>query len=268
MSFLSLKELRFVLHPTSSRYRVTAVLVAYVDESGTHAQSPVVMVGGFVGPESLWANFEPDWNEVLSNLKVPYFHASECEAGNGIYQSLSRPLRESLFDGLARVIAKHKPVAITTAVMRWHWEETKARGIEIFDDPYHSCFEFCLQHLSKWAKFNYPDELISLVFERQTQFELGATSIFDLYNRNDHWGKEFYSLTFSSPQNVVALQAADLIVYEKTKHELARLKNPDALHRPVINILSDADVRVIDYPYDGEILKELLTEQASVSSGK
>jgi hypothetical protein len=108
---LSLADLARGLHPSSSSHKVVAVLQAYLDESGTHAQSPVVMIGGFVASADLWGLIETDWNGILANIGVPYFHASECEAGDGIYWSIPRELRDALFVGLSKVIAKHHPIA-------------------------------------------------------------------------------------------------------------------------------------------------------------
>jgi hypothetical protein len=152
MSAISLAEVARGLHPHSSRHKAVAVLFAYLDEGGTHAQSPVVTMGGFVAPAELWAKFEPDWQEKLDNLQVDYFHASPCEAGDKPYQHLSRPLRDSLFAGLATVIAKHKPIAIIVAVKRADWEAAKARGETPLDNAYHAVFEFTMQQLAMWSQ--------------------------------------------------------------------------------------------------------------------
>jgi hypothetical protein len=234
------------------------VLFAYLDESGTHAQSPVAMIGGFVASSELWARLEPDWTAVLDTFEIPYFHASECEAGDGIYQNLSRTLRELLSSGLSQVIAKHKPTAIYTAITRAHFNETRARGVEAFESPYHACFEFCLQQIAQWSKDNADGEPIALVFAEQEEYEDQARVLYELYRKNRRWGKELVSLAHSQPKKLPALQAADLIVYEKTRHEVERRANPNAKLRPAIEIMGAADVRAIDYPYDVEILKEII----------
>ena len=234
------------------------MLFAYLDESGTHAQSPVAMIGGFVASSELWVGLESDWGAVLDTFEVPFFHASECEAGHGIYQSLSRTLRDLLFSGLAKVIARHKPTAVYTAITRAHFDETRARGVETFESPYHACFEFCLQQIAQWSKDNADGEPIALVFAEQEEYEDQAKALYDLYRKNRRWGKELVSLAHAQPKKLPALQAADLIVYEKTRHEVERRKNPNAQLRPAIEIMGAANMQAIDYPYDVEILKEII----------
>jgi len=244
------------------------VLHAYLDESGVHDQSPIILVGGWIAPADLWAAFEPDWNEVLTRFGLTYFHASTCEAGDGIYRALSRDLRDLLFSGLAKVIAKHKPTAVYTAIKRVHFNETRARGVEIFDTPYHACFEFAIQQMARWLKTEVNGESVALVFAEHRDYEPQARLLYEMYRNSSRWGNELASLSFARPENFAALQAADLIVYEKTRHEVAALGNANIAERPVIRILADADVHAVDLPYDVEVLKELIAENESASSGQ
>lgn len=85
------------------------MLYAYLDESGTHAASPVIMIGGAIARLETWEALEPDWIERLRNQGAEYFHASQCEAGDGIFAGI--PDRKALFAGCAEVIAKNQPLA-------------------------------------------------------------------------------------------------------------------------------------------------------------
>lgn len=229
------------------------MLFANLDEGGTHAQSPVVTIGGLVATADLWAALELEWKERLDNLRVPYFHAAPCDAGERPYQRLSRPLRDSLFAGLASVIAKHKPVVISVAIRRAEWEAAKARGGTPFDDAYHAVFEFAMQQLAQWSMLVMSGDPIALMFAEHPHYQKQANRIFELYSRST-WGNVFASLEFGDPRKVVPLQAADLIVYEKTRREIAKLSDPNIPMRPALQILSDGDVQQIDLPHDAQVL--------------
>lgn len=216
-----LSEVAHGLHSQRSRHKAVAVLYAYPDESGTHAASPVVLIGGFVAPQPIWAAIEPDWQERLDNQGVPYFHASHCEAGEGIFSHLDEPRRKALFAGLAEVIAKHKPIGISVAVRRGDYHTIHSDWHGFFPDPYHMCFEFCLQQLANWTNAENDGEPIALMFAKQKEYEDSARQLFEFYHANGKWARIFPSLAFGEPEKIVALQSADLIVYEKTRREVA-----------------------------------------------
>ena len=233
------------------------MLYAYLDEGGTHAQSPVVTICGLVAPATLWSAFEPDWQEKLGNLRVPYFHAAPCEAGDKPYKHLSRPLRESLFAGVATVIAKHKPIVINVAVKRAEWDAAKARGETPFADPYHQVFEFAMQQLAQWSLSEMDGEPMALMFAKHPQYQKQGERIFMLYSRSS-WGNVFEPLAFGNPESIIPLQAADLIVYEKTKREVAKLTDANIPMRPALRIIADADVQQIDFPQNKLVTAEII----------
>ena len=251
------------------------MLYAYLDESGIHEASPIVMIGGFVAPLSLWANLEPEWNECLSNLGLTYFHASDCESRRKPYEHLDRPVRAALFAGLAEIIGKYKPMGVSVAVTRQFWNMAKTQWAGqrsvgqpdphegYFRDPYHLCFEFCMQQLSNWSKAEADGEPIALVFAKQKEYESNARQLFELYHSSARWSSSFVTIAFSEPRQVVALQAADLIVYEKTKREVLRVSDPDPPIRPALEIMSNAGVNMIDLPHDGMAFLQILNDLAS-----
>ena len=55
------------LHPAPVRFKAMALLKAYFDESGTHAESPVTAIAGFVGTKDAWRSVEAD---MLAALKL------------------------------------------------------------------------------------------------------------------------------------------------------------------------------------------------------
>jgi hypothetical protein len=239
------------------------MLIAYLDESGTHTQSEVVMIAGFLALSTLWSAFDADWSAALAEFSVPYFHATERDAARGAFNSMERPVREALFNRVSRVIATHKPTAINVAVSRLHWEADRARNPNaIYSDPYHGCFEFGLQQISLWLGPEAADS-VALVVEEQREYEATARRLFELYKGSAKWGTGLASLTFASSKGLPGLQAADLLVYEKTRHEREKLKRPDAALRASVDLLGDADVQAIDYPFDEQALRQIIAGSQS-----
>ena len=64
--------------------RFIAVLGAFFDDSGTHDDSSLVVIGGLLGTEEQWDAFEAAWTTRLANPlsdKPPLkqFHLSACQ---------------------------------------------------------------------------------------------------------------------------------------------------------------------------------------------
>lgn len=253
-----LSEVAYGLHPQRSRHKAVAVLYAYLDESGIHDESPVILIGGFVAKQPLWAALEPDWQQRLENQGLTYFHAADCEAGRGVFSDLDRPRRDALFVGLAEVIAQHKPVAIGCALKREHWKAVDPSWRKYFPDPYHMCFEFCMQQLANWTNAENDGEPIALMFAKHDSYESAARQVYAFYEGDKKWAKSFVSLAFGEPKKIVALQTADLIVYEKTKREVSRQANPDLPYRRALDIMGEADVQLISIPHDPQIMRKLI----------
>jgi hypothetical protein len=60
------------------------ILTAFGDETGTHDDSPVMMLGGYVARLGQVSSFNPMWRRSLSRAGLPYWHGTEhwdTEAG-------------------------------------------------------------------------------------------------------------------------------------------------------------------------------------------
>ena len=61
------------------------MMEAYFDESGTHRDSPLMCVTGYIIDADQCRRFQTEWDEVLSKYGVPYFHMSDCAHGTGVF---------------------------------------------------------------------------------------------------------------------------------------------------------------------------------------
>src|SRR5882724_2648979 len=57
--------------------KVFLMLQAYMDDSGSHSDSRVCVVGGYFGGVNRWREFERRWNPILERYGIREFHAKE-----------------------------------------------------------------------------------------------------------------------------------------------------------------------------------------------
>ena len=67
---------------------------AYLDDSGTHAASKIISVGGCINEAETLDNFSRAWQERLDKWKLPFFHMTDWAALRGDYKTWSKPVAE------------------------------------------------------------------------------------------------------------------------------------------------------------------------------
>jgi hypothetical protein len=104
------------------------MLGAFFDDSGTHAGSPVVAIGGLLGTEEQWEVFEKRW---LALLKEPLpgkppleqFHLSPCRNAKGEFASYNLAERDHVTYLFRQVILETGFVTIAAAADTAAWNE-------------------------------------------------------------------------------------------------------------------------------------------------
>ncbi|MGQ0677633.1 MAG: hypothetical protein ACT4N4_16310 [Rhodospirillales bacterium] len=57
--------------------RLFMIVTAYIDESGTDGQRPVMTMAGWAGKLGRWFEFEKKWRQELARTSTAYFRAKE-----------------------------------------------------------------------------------------------------------------------------------------------------------------------------------------------
>jgi hypothetical protein len=106
-------------------YDLMAMLTVYIDDSGTHKQSPVAVAAGFLSDVRRWGPtcLEKDWRVALAATNNPKiiekgFHMAAFQAREGIFKRLTEEQRQNLENSLFQAINDHADVGFSAAVMK------------------------------------------------------------------------------------------------------------------------------------------------------
>lgn len=221
------------------------MLTAYFDESGIHDQSTVISVGGLVGQTREWMALARPWREKLDVLwrddighsRIEWFHAYECEYGVEQFAGLDRVFRDSLINGLSKVLTDRALAYVGGALYREAWDLATNKMKQHYGNPYAFCVATAIIRACDFAQEIGPQQRVAFVFASPKigDRELAARIHAQLYD-DDYPG--IGSLTFSTPQELIQLQAADLIAFEtywflkaKAIHGMDGFKVRDAMER-------------------------------------
>jgi hypothetical protein len=203
-----------------------AVLGAFFDDSGTHASSLAVVIGGLLGTDEQWDAFATAWTAQLARPlpgKPPLnqFHLSLCRAKRGEFQDYNQAERDHITYLFRRIIIDLGFVTLAVAVNRSAWNELVVGDVEDeLGPPEGLCFFKCIELVMNTIRFRKPGEQVFIFFDQGTQIQL------------DEWARLFQAqqfpeiagISFAPVPKVVALQGADMIATETYQYALEWLK--------------------------------------------
>ena len=196
------------------------MLRAYFDDSGTHKESPVVVLGGLLGLPEDWEKLEDEWREKLSapmpgkpSLKA--FHLSHCVGHFDEFEVYSFAECESLRHDFRQIILSSNLRQISLAIPRADWDEIVVPPYrEIMGTAEEACFVQFIEHSMAIVR-----PLKSANLKIAYVYDIGRASerlefIASLFKKYAAHRPEFGSFSWGKVKDMPPLQAADTIATE------------------------------------------------------
>ncbi len=202
-----------------------AVFSAHLDDSGTHADSPLAIVGGVILSEQGSDNLKSAWRNTLTKPEygVDVFHGADCDAGYGEFRGWAPEKSHKLSLELATLVTEYAAdiIAFGMRPEDFHvvWEELSLKKIGIKNDIYRVLLQLCWHKLGVFAGGLPTDDTLSIFVEKGNK---RASFINDLYQKvnDDRQAREILNIeriAFIGKESP-PLQAADLLVHEIFKY--------------------------------------------------
>jgi Protein of unknown function (DUF3800) len=199
---------------------------AFFDESGTHDQSDLVVVGGLLATYESWARAEPEWNRVVGRKKdkdgkpLKVFHYTDFMARVPPF-NWPTDERNDFMERLTTIIGENVALGIAYGIFREDYDGLPLRLRQEFKDIYHCCSYFCLDSLVKWKRtFKGPalPTPIEFLFDREKGFEGRASEIYYQVVKGVDGDGVLGDMGFGSKDKDIPLQMADLLVGAAARH--------------------------------------------------
>jgi hypothetical protein len=192
-----------------------AMLSAYLDESGTGGESPVLCVAGILYSKNATQRLDQAWKRALKSEGISYFHAVECEHRKGEFEGWNSAETEDFRNGLVRLIGKHASGhAVAYCVQGKGFKELNPFDQKRWDfKPYTACANACMSQLIKTA-----DKLGHKTVTFAIESGPGMGGLDELIRKRqdmDGW-KRMASCQFHDKKSRL-VQTADLFAYEYAK---------------------------------------------------
>jgi hypothetical protein len=205
------------------------MLGAFFDDSGTHAGSPAVVIGGLLGTDEQWDAFAEAWAALLAvplpdRPPLKEYHLTHCRARQGEFQDYSQGEIDRITYLFRNIILDIGFVTIAVAVNLAAWNEIVVDDLEDeFGTPSQLCFSQCIELIITTIRFRRPGEKVLICVDQGTKPYLSAWS--ELYRSQADCYPEIERIFFAPVPKVVALQGADMIAAETYQYAKECLKN-------------------------------------------
>ena len=173
------------------------MLWAYLDESGTHKGSPLVVVAGYAGGHNEWRLFERSWRKKLIDYNIDFFHAKN-------------PKCDILRPHLVNEILKRKLYGVICAISPDEYNlYADNRFRSTIGNAYAACTYSCALEIAKIARNNELGK-ISIVIESGQPNSKYVEKTLKLFMKNPKY--DIAGVMLGKKEDFVPLQNSKFLV--------------------------------------------------------
>jgi hypothetical protein len=265
MSAINVRSLGQVSFPGGEG--MFAMLACYLDDSGTHKASRVMVWGGLVGHIDFFAELESAWKAVLNEPcegrpPIEAFHSTDLAASRGEFEGYSTAERDLTRYNFRKAIVDSGVTAVVFAISIEDWDRIMAGRIRQFvgDPERWLCGEAIASGVDLATKESLP---ISFQFD----IERKSDGVDHLIRVATDYATEkgvVVNVGFSPVKKTPCLQAADMVAHQSYQQFVKLTIDPNA--KPdahMTRLMEDAfDWGVVIF--HAEILEEMARHTAAM----
>jgi Protein of unknown function (DUF3800) len=220
------------------------MLQAFFDDSGTHASSKAVAIGGCIARPEQWRLFEDEWAQMLARFEINEYHSSDLQGFAGEFSGWNEEKRRELITRAAKIGKMWAKNSFAGMVIREDYRDAIPewnKSTPAFGDEYNFCFHVVIGQVMEWIqRLNPPmpdGSQASFTFDAQPG-RIGTTrNTYALIKKFRDPLDTMGSLDFASSRKSLPLQFTDFIAYESYKELDRQLDNPNRHVRKPLEIL-------------------------------
>ncbi|MGZ5442196.1 MAG: DUF3800 domain-containing protein [Thermoanaerobaculia bacterium] len=241
---------------------------SYADVAGDYTDKPFI-IGGLISYTREWKKFDREWTRLLKAERLPYIHMADLDAGYDVYRGLDEAERNRIQRVFIEAINRFDVHGVVAGITQDDFPRLFEKLApyrpplpgqkQAMLTPYLFSLEACFHAMFARLKGHEEKQLV-FVFDRQNEYEARAQTVRSWLANSDSYvhSARLGPLTYCDKRVCIALQAADVVVYEcmrelRDPHEkrwqLALLERRRQIHREyfdsrlVDNLLSSFDER-------------------------
>ncbi len=218
----------------------------FIDESGTHADSPALTVGAYIARPKAWREFTKKWKWAIRPAKI--YHCTDAAALQGDFKDWTHTQVAEVCKKALPLIPEYTFIGLAHGINMDDMREALKGKDELWQyvgSIYGSCLYWTLGEIMQMKMVNFSDEPIAF-FHETNQFQEEANKVFsEVAAKYNPLGAQV-TFSFGTKEDFVPLQAADVLAYECNK----RLRNRERPDRQSLKALKPQSGRFALKYYD------------------
>jgi hypothetical protein len=196
------------------------MITAYMDESGTHQGSKVLVIAAYVGDSETWGLVETCFKQAEEKAGR-IFHAVDCAQGGKNFRGVAKDDRFQLTMRMVEIVNTHDLFGIAWGGIvddyaEFHHREEGVRWEDWLGGLFSLVFTGVINDVAKYVRQKYPGEKFSVVMEDSEHWYARAAEKFIRGKHDPRFADHSLLGTIApfSKDEAVQLHAADLLAYE------------------------------------------------------
>ncbi len=187
----------------------------YFDESGTHDQSRVTTIAGWVANAAMWRKCLIKWQAALESKKINAFHGNRFDHFTRVSKWSSDEYSDFV-ETLTDILAKYTSFGVSGSVLTSAYDNLPEWVRQRIGGRYHFCFHVVMHQLIMRLDSIIAPDALTLYFEHKDHIVGKTRADFKVYSAQDYHN-QLDGLFFGTKERVPLLQTADFLVYEMNK---------------------------------------------------
>jgi hypothetical protein len=224
----------------SSPDHLYMAMKGFFDESGTHgAESPVVIVGGFVATLEQWDSYERDLRALFSEYGVKKYHAKDFRGRKGDFKEWSFGKRGRFNSRFLQLADLHLSFGVSTVLESDSYRNIYRSGDVVRtarrDTQYGLCIRAALWKTIVLMRDRKADWPVNFIFEHGSGNEGDAIRVFAEVRDGllPEYASMFGSITFDTKE-ALPLAVADSLAYAIFRMHAGYSKHPTEPNAAVV----------------------------------
>jgi len=224
-------------------------MICYCDDSGSHEESKVAVVGSIVLNKERFLNLDRKWDKLLDEFKIDGIHMADFVRPHGRYVTMPQEMKISLFTSVAKQIILNRIYSATISVPHADFKALLSPEIyrTVMGAYSMAFFGMLLLNSAIAHATNYNGKIGYLVdkgsHNHHDQIDAAHTVLLMWERRAPEIDRRTGALAFDLDDNNNALQAADVIAW--TYRRRAELLTFGDEFVPLLNIFHPLPVLAV-----------------------
>lgn len=104
------------MHQSDDPRRLSLAVTCYCDDSGSHDEAEVAVVGAVLMNKPRFIEFHEDWSQILKEFRIAGVHMRDFVRPYGRYCTMAPEMKKALFASVAKAVNLKKEYSVSVAV--------------------------------------------------------------------------------------------------------------------------------------------------------